>query len=633
MHGDYTQQIEQAITLFADALLAAEPQLRQRGLDVDQDVLHLLRQVGRGVVQRVLGRLVDAVVTETAAANPELVVQRRAEITVEAVFGPVKIESPYLWAAGRSARPVKMALGLRHRQRSLAVQRALTDFGAEESFGQAATRFAEHYGWEVGRTSVLRLVEGIANEAEVFVKEQLQAARAEFDQPLATRPGCDRMLVELDGCEIRTGELVEMSGRERTPVRQQKRRRRKEEWRDVRVGLARRPEEVERTAVAYLGPYSEITDQLFSAAVGRGLSSRTKVIGVGDGGNGLREALAEKFPGMRYILDQPHIRSHLYETAEALEYREDLREAWVKERLDLMDEGQAVAALRKLRIEFRRRSNDRLRQLINHVERFKDAVHYARYRAEGLPCGSGEVESAHRSIPQKRLKLPGACWHPGTINPMLALRVLRANGWWEVFWRERAARVQAARALHAHETMTGVAFPTRLVSRPCGRGPGGCRRLSARAPSSGRERSKPNAPRRHPHLPPLAGAHRPNQGSPGRVAQRLRISQRSTASRRKLRDAQLRRGMRQAQRSRSAAVLPDVSGVRVRGRRGAGSGGAIRRGGHGVLPPRSGAVRRARRDAHVLPVSAPERRHTSPQRRPPTRRRSCSQGATRLGSR
>ncbi len=40
-----------------------------------------------------------------------------------------------------------------------------------------------------------------------------------------------------------------------------------------------------------------------------------------------------------------------------------------------------------------------------------------------------------RYIPQKRLKIPGATWHPDTINPMLALRVVRANDWWDDFWR------------------------------------------------------------------------------------------------------------------------------------------------------------------------------------------------------
>ncbi|MDJ0715432.1 MAG: hypothetical protein QNJ54_14600 [Prochloraceae cyanobacterium] len=33
-----------------------------------------------------------------------------------------------------------------------------------------------------------------------------------------------------------------------------------------------------------------------------------------------------------------------------------------------------------------------------------------------------------------RLKIAGATWHPDTINPMLALRIIRANNWWSEFW-------------------------------------------------------------------------------------------------------------------------------------------------------------------------------------------------------
>ena len=30
----------------------------------------------------------------------------------------------------------------------------------------------------------------------------------------------------------------------------------------------------------------------------------------------------------------------------------------------------------------------------------------------------------------------GATWHPNMINPILALRVIRANHWWADFWKQ-----------------------------------------------------------------------------------------------------------------------------------------------------------------------------------------------------
>lgn len=101
-----------------------------------------------------------------------------------------------------------------------------------------------------------------------------------------------------------------------------------------------------------------------------------------------------------------------------------------------MEIGKARVVIDEL-TEHRGRGKKRVLRLVAHLRRFEDAVAYETYRAQGLPTGDGEIESAHRYIPQKRLKLPGASWKPDTINPMLALRVLRANGWWSDFWRNR----------------------------------------------------------------------------------------------------------------------------------------------------------------------------------------------------
>ncbi len=57
---------------------------------------------------------------------------------------------------------------------------------------------------------------------------------------------------------------------------------------------------------------------MYQAAVLEGMRPHTHVIGVGDGGIGLKEALDQQFPMMRFLLDKPHLKDHLYETAEAL---------------------------------------------------------------------------------------------------------------------------------------------------------------------------------------------------------------------------------------------------------------------------------------------------------------------------
>ena len=64
----------------------------------------------------------------------------------------------------------------------------------------------------------------------------------------------------------------------------------------------------------------------------------------------------------------------------------------------------------------------------------RNQLEYHEALAEGLPIGSGEIESAHRYVAQKRLKLPGAWWRVEHAEYMLALRINRRNGDWKTYW-------------------------------------------------------------------------------------------------------------------------------------------------------------------------------------------------------
>ncbi len=438
MAYDYSNEIMCAKELLARAVLKRETGLLDKALEVDQLVLRLTREVGRLAVEEVLGDLARQATSEAKGSG--MTVERRPRVKLFTVFGPVDVESPYLRdrATKATARPVKTRLGIEHARRTPAVERALTDFGAEESFGQAAKRFEEHYGWSIGRTTILRVVEARAEEAERYVADRLARGKRAFDEPLAERPGAEKILAELDGCEIRTGKLVAAEEGGKTAVRRLPASKRPSEWREVRVGLARRLDEVEPTYVARMSEYPEVVGQLFAAAVDHGLSSRSQTIAVADGGNGLREEIEVQFPNTRFILDRPHVVEHLYEGADAMELKEPERHGWVERQLDRIDGGKAQQVVAELR-EHHGRGTKRVHQLAEYLHRFSGCTDYDAFRAQGLPIGSGEVESAHRHIPQKRLKLPGACWDPSTINPMLALRALRANGWWQEFWKSRRA--------------------------------------------------------------------------------------------------------------------------------------------------------------------------------------------------
>ena len=120
-----------------------------------------------------------------------------------------QVEAPYLRCpkSHRSWRPFQELTGLQCRSKSSALQRALTDFGAEKSFGQASRQLKEHYGVELHRSSIREVVLKQAERAAGFVDWEEREAVASYGGQQGLRAGEPWLIVESDGSMVRTGEL------------------------------------------------------------------------------------------------------------------------------------------------------------------------------------------------------------------------------------------------------------------------------------------------------------------------------------------------------------------------------------------------------------------------------------------
>ena len=74
-------------------------------------------------------------------------------------------------------------------------------------------------------------------------------------------------------------------------------------------------------------------------------------------------------------------------------------------------------------------------------------MQYAQFRAKGLPCGSGHVESAIRRVINLRLKAPGTFWLKEMAECFLFLRSQVISGRWKIFMDNLISL--ARRAFHA----------------------------------------------------------------------------------------------------------------------------------------------------------------------------------------
>lgn len=405
--------------------------------EVEDILVPLLRQAGCtatvGLVEAGAQRKADEAVKAGAVRH------RRSTVRFHSVYGTVEIQSPYLLRRGQGGVRPASELGVKDGGRSRRVERALLDFGSETSYQRAADTFKEHYGFEIERTAILRLVDRYGECAKEFADKRFGEGTTLFELPLAGRPGVDRCFVEMDGCELRTGRLVPCASNDTTPVRGLQRRKRLTEWRDVRMALVWPDGSVDPTYVGRLDTLAAVVSDLHGAACLRGLSPRTEVVACSDGGNGYLAAFQSVFPGVKFVLDRPHLVQNLYEAAEAQGLEGDARAQWADRLAALCDGGHVDVVLDEL-AAYAGTGKERVVRLHGYITRFRDCVHYDHYRALGWPIGAGRVESCHRHIPQRRLKLPGTWWSEATLPKMLGLRVIRANGWWDEFWTDQAKK-------------------------------------------------------------------------------------------------------------------------------------------------------------------------------------------------
>ncbi len=433
MNEDYELKLEKASKMLCKIFANDIEDFINKGTELDAEILEMGRATSRKMLEKTYEEIAKRLSVEAKSEGYRM--ERNPIVSFKTILGEVRIHSPYLWKAGgvRGVRPMRKYMGITGNCCSERLKRALVDFGIEKSFERAASRFVEHYGWEVSVSTIMRHTEKVAQEAEIYFDKKLSIGEHASSSSVST------MIAELDGCEIRTGVFTtakEAGQKEKPPDK----RVRQERWREVRTGFVRPLKEVTKTYVCKMASYPDICQQLYAASRMRGLDAQTRLISPGDGGNGLQEELSVHFSTLQYILDHRHLESHFYETAEALGIEQNLKKGWVKQYMDQLWENNIAKVLKQLSTLYKANKNERLRRLIGYLTRFKDAVDYGRFRSNDWPVGSGEVESAHRYIPQERLKIAGACWHPNTINPMLSMRVVRANLWWEDFWQWRQSK-------------------------------------------------------------------------------------------------------------------------------------------------------------------------------------------------
>jgi hypothetical protein len=165
------------------------------------------------------------------------------------------------------------------------LQRALTDFGADVSFGQAAEKMREHYRLEVPACMIQKITEKHAREMS-----KLQPSRV--GEPVRV------LIAEMDGGMV---PIVEVG--EKVPGIDL-RKTRKVCWKEAKLCFARVHKKIDRVYGAIIGTPDEAGSKLYECAKKAGFGDNIHVHALGDGAQWIVDQVDSQFGVQAYILSR-----------------------------------------------------------------------------------------------------------------------------------------------------------------------------------------------------------------------------------------------------------------------------------------------------------------------------------------
>ena len=366
--------------------------------------------------------------------------------TFQSVLGPLTLQRAYYHCAACRAGvfPRDAALGLDGSSLSPGVLRMLGSTAALVSFAETSALLRELAGLQVDTKQVERCAEALGRE--IAAAEQAGAFPAEG-------PSAPTMYLGLDGTGLpmRASETADRAGKQADDSAKTREAKLVVVWtaqsrhpktgRPMRdPGSASYSAAIESAACRDTDPEPSPFDRrVRRQAERRGFPQAQRRVVLGDGATWIWRLAGEGYPGAIQIVDLFHAKEHLHEVSKKLFPSDpDRARLWADVRCDELDDGDLDDVLAILRSHAS--ECEEADQCAAYIERNRERMQYADFRAQGLCVASGIVESGCKSVLGTRLKRSGMHWTVDGANDIIALRCCILSGLYEDFWAYRSDR-------------------------------------------------------------------------------------------------------------------------------------------------------------------------------------------------
>lgn len=220
------------------------------------------------------------------------------------------------------------------------------------------------------------------------------------------------------------------------------------QWREVKVGIiaflgtyfTRKGKSAtrlhHRRLVGVLGNIHDLTPRLMVEALRSGLQEASKVAWLSDGAVGFWNLYEQFLEPLNVVgvLDLYHAAGHLWLAAAA--YKDGRTRAasyWFKHWRHQLRHGNSIGLISELNTlanspSLKASQRQTIRRVHDYFKVHKEHITYQAFEEQGIPRGSGMVESACKWLIQQRFKGVGMRWSSQGFNHLLLLRLAWVNG-------------------------------------------------------------------------------------------------------------------------------------------------------------------------------------------------------------
>jgi len=176
---------------------------------------------------------------------------------------------------------------------------------------------------------------------------------------------------------------------------------------------------------AFLEKFEPLTDKLDDLEEG--------FVFIADGASWIWRWIKEAYPKATQILDFYHAVEHLSDFAKVLYKNKLERLEWInKQKMKLLNDKIENIINTIEDIKCSKSVDNERNKLLTYLKNNRHRMLYKTFRDRGLRIGSGAIESAHRTVIQKRMKQSGQRWSIQGAQNIIDLRLLNINQQWSV---------------------------------------------------------------------------------------------------------------------------------------------------------------------------------------------------------